>query len=160
MTAAPLTIARPECRFALAGFGSSDSGNGLNVRTMRTRFAPGRKGGEPQQENGLGLDRGMRSQGCARLLRRGRRARIGRIRIVEWAGVPLADGVVPVRAAQPLEARPGQRRWLRAGREVRQKPPFYAGGRVCCSLPDPLECLVSRKELCGSEGRGGRQVWV
>jgi hypothetical protein len=38
-TAAPLTIARPVCRFALAGFGSSGSGNGSNVRTMRTKPA-------------------------------------------------------------------------------------------------------------------------
>jgi hypothetical protein len=38
------------------------SGNGSNVRTMRTRFPPGRKAGEPQQENRLGL--GGRSQGA------------------------------------------------------------------------------------------------
>ncbi len=62
--AAPLTIARPVRRFALAGFGSSGSGNGLNVRTMRTEFPPGRKGGEPQQENRLGLGLGMVSQGA------------------------------------------------------------------------------------------------
>jgi hypothetical protein len=34
-----LTIARPVRRFALAGFGSSGSGNGSNVRTMRTKQA-------------------------------------------------------------------------------------------------------------------------
>ncbi len=62
MTAAPLTIARPVRCFALAGFGSSGSGNGLNVRTMRTEFPPGRKGGEPQQENRLGVGLGMVSQ--------------------------------------------------------------------------------------------------
>ena len=63
------------------------SRNGLNVRTMRTRFPPGRKGGEHQQENSLRLGLGLRSQGCARLLRRGRRARIGHIRTVESAGL-------------------------------------------------------------------------
>jgi hypothetical protein len=30
------------------------SGNGSNVRTMRTRFPPGRKSGEQQQENSQG----------------------------------------------------------------------------------------------------------
>jgi hypothetical protein len=45
--------------------------------------------------------------GCARLPRRGRKAGIGRIRTVESAGAPLADGVVPGWAAHPLAARPG-----------------------------------------------------
>jgi hypothetical protein len=49
---------------------------------------------------------------------------------------------------------------VRQKRQKRQKPPCYEGGRVCYSLPDPLDCLVSGKELCGSEGRGGRQVRV
>jgi hypothetical protein len=139
------------------------SGNGLNVRTMRTKFPLGRKGGEPEQENSLGLGLGVGSQGVHGFSWRGRRARIGRIRIVECAGVRLADGVVPGRAARPLEARPVSGAGCVPGRELRQKrqkPPCYAGGRVCYCLPDPLECLVSRKELCGSEGRGGRQVWV
>ena len=38
------------------------SRNGLNVLTMRTKFPPGRKGAEPQQENSLGLILGVRSQ--------------------------------------------------------------------------------------------------
>ncbi len=40
------------------------SRNGSNVRTMRTRFPPGRKGGEQQQENSLRLSLGLRSQGA------------------------------------------------------------------------------------------------
>src|SRR5579859_5382646 len=54
--------------------------------------------------------------GRARLLRRWRRARIGRIPSVKSAGAPLADGVGLGWAAQPFAAWPGQRRWLRAGK--------------------------------------------
>jgi hypothetical protein len=52
-------------------------GNGSNVRTMRTRFPPGRKSGEQQQENTLGLAivgrrqgaHGFSGEGAERLLR-------------------------------------------------------------------------------------------
>ena len=49
-------------RKTVSGDRKMGSRNGLNVRTMRTRFPLGRKGGAPQQENRLGLGLGMRTK--------------------------------------------------------------------------------------------------
>jgi hypothetical protein len=88
-------------RSTVSGGWKMGSRNGLNVRTMRTRFPPGRKvaGHSRRIASGWASVRGAR---CAQLFGRGRRAGIGRIRTVESAGAPLADGVVPGWAAQPL----------------------------------------------------------
>jgi hypothetical protein len=40
------------------------SRNGSNVRTMRTKFSPGRKDGEQQEEKNLELGPDVRSQGA------------------------------------------------------------------------------------------------
>jgi hypothetical protein len=49
-------------RSTVSGGGKMGSGNGSNVRTMRTRFPPGRKGGEQQQGKSLGLGLGVRAR--------------------------------------------------------------------------------------------------
>ena len=51
-------------RSTVSGGRKMGSRNGSNVRTMRTRFPRGRKGGEQQQENSLRLSLGLRSQGA------------------------------------------------------------------------------------------------
>ena len=77
-----------------AGGRKMGSGNGSNVRTMRTRFPRGRKVVSNSRRIASGWAR-CAEPGCARLLRRA----------VESAGVPLADGVVPVWAPERLAAR-------------------------------------------------------
>ncbi len=83
------------------------SRNGSNVRTMRTKFPPVSKGGEQQHKKALGLGLGVRSQGAHDFSAEGVDPVFGRIR---------TDGVVPGWVAQSLAAKPGQRRWLRAGK--------------------------------------------
>jgi hypothetical protein len=54
---------------------------------------------------------------------------------------PTRSGLVRETSTKPSVAI-FQIKDVRQKRRKRQKPPCYAGGRVCYSLPDPLDCLV------------------
>jgi hypothetical protein len=75
---------------------------------MRTRFPPGSKGGEQQQENRLGLGRDVRSQGAHSFSGEG----VERVLVAygpeRVVGLLCPTEGVPGWAARPLAARPGK----------------------------------------------------